>query len=251
MKQDSIIITLVDFKGSVPQTLGAKATVTLEGLIQGTVGGGKVEAKAIEFAADILKKPESPVCQLVTWNLNQDIGMTCGGVVTFLFELTRPQAWKIVVFGAGHVAQELIPMLTKLKCHVTCVDQRTEWLDRLLPAENLQKKIVEDPCQVVKEFSEDCYFVLMTQGHGTDLPILAELLRNHCNSPYIGVIGSKTKAMSLKAHLKKMDFTEEKINKYYCPIGLDLGNNTPVEISFSVIAQLIQKRDLLNTRGAR
>ncbi len=244
MKQDSVVITLVNFKGSVPQKLGAKATVTANGLLHGTVGGGKVEAKAILFAQDILHNSNSPVCQLLTWNLTLDVGMTCGGVVTFLFELSRNQSWQIIVFGAGHVAQELVPMLTKLKCQVTCVDQRSEWLDRLAPAENLSKKLAEKPEELVQDFSEDFFFVLMTQGHSTDLPILAEILKRHSRAAYIGVIGSKTKAVALKAHLKQMDFSAEKINKYFCPIGLDIGDNTPLEIAHSVVAQLLQQRDL-------
>lgn len=240
---DFVLITLVDFKGSVPQILGAKAWVTASGLSEGTVGGGKVEAAAIRFAQEILSKASSPVCQLVTWNLTQDIGMTCGGVVTFLFELTRVQSWKIVVFGAGHIAQELVPLLCKLDSHVTCVDPRAEWLDSIASAKNLHKMLATRPEELVKDFASNSFFILMTQGHSTDLPILAEILKIHHEAAYIGVIGSKTKALTLKAHLKQMDFSEEKLNKYHCPIGLDFGNNTPVEISYSIIAQILQARD--------
>lgn len=243
MKKETIIITLIDFKGSVPQVLGAKAHVDAEGLFQGSVGGGKLEAKAIDYALGLLKNSESPVCQLVTWNLKQDLGMTCGGVVTLLFEIQRKSNWKIAVFGAGHVAQELVPMLAKLNCEVICIDSREHWLERLPHSENLTTKTVQNLQGYVKELSEDCYFILMTQGHATDLPILSEVLRCFPNSPYIGVIGSKAKAASLKAHLKQMDFNEDKIKKYFCPIGLDFGDNTPVEIAYSVVAQLLQIRD--------
>lgn len=243
MKNDSVIITLVDFKGSVPQALGAKAKVGTSGLLSGTVGGGKVEAKAILFAQELLQDPASLKCRLITWNLTQDVGMTCGGVVTFLFEVDRPTAWKIAVFGAGHVAQELVPLLTKLECSVTCIDSRPDWLDKIPAAENLVKKLSLRPEAVLQELPEDCFLVLMTQGHSTDLPILAEILRTRLNVPYVGVIGSKTKALSLKAHLKAMDFTQEKLASYHCPIGIDIGNNTPIEIAYSVVAQLLQVRD--------
>lgn len=242
-QQDFVLITLVDYKGSVPQALGAKAAVNEAGLLDGTVGGGKVEARAILFAKELLKNQTSPVCQLVTWNLTTDIGMTCGGVVTFLFEVSRSQPWKIVVFGAGHVAQELVPLLTKLSCHVTCIDQRSEWLDKIPQAPNLFKIQADNPKDLVSNFSNECFFVLMTQGHASDLPILSEILKQHQDAAYIGVIGSKTKALSLKSNLQKMDFNDEQIKKFNCPIGLDIGNNTPIEISYSVIAQLLQKRD--------
>jgi xanthine dehydrogenase accessory factor len=237
-----ILITLVDYQGSVPQALGAKAIVTEAGLFEGTVGGGKVEAKAILFAQELLKKDETPVCQLIEWNLTRDVGMTCGGVVNFLFEVHKADSWKIVVFGAGHVAQELVPMLTKLNCQVTCVDNRREWLERLQAQENLKTRLVESPKDIVGEFSSDCFFVFMTQGHSTDLPIVKELLKQHAKAPYIGVIGSKTKATVLRANLKEAGFSSDLIQKIHCPIGLDIGNNMLVEIAFSVVAQLLQVR---------
>lgn len=248
MKEAYVTITLVDFKGSVPQSLGAKAKVGSCGLLTGTVGGGKVEAKAILFAQEILLDPASLKCQLITWNLTLDVGMTCGGVVTFLFEVERPSSWNIAVFGAGHVAQVLVPLLTKLDCSITCIDNRTEWLDKIQPAENLVKTLSQSPEKVLHELPQDCFLVLMTQGHSTDLPILAEILKTRSNVPYVGVIGSKTKALSLKAHLKAMDFTKEKIESYHCPIGLEFGNNTPVEIAYSIIAQLLQARDNLHLK---
>lgn len=248
MRADSVTITLVEYKGSVPQALGAKARVEHSGLIAGTVGGGKVEAKAILFAQELLRQPDALKCKLVTWNLTVDVGMTCGGVVTFLFEVDRPNAWKIAVFGAGHVAQELVPLLLKLECSVTCIDNREEWLERIPTTENLVKIHAAKPESVLKDLAEDCFLILMTQGHATDLPILAEILRTRPEAPYVGVIGSKTKALSLKAHLKSMDFPLEKIESYHCPIGLAIGNNTPVEISYSVIAQLLQVRDYAQTK---
>jgi xanthine dehydrogenase accessory factor len=242
--QDSVVVTMVDYKGSVPQTLGAKAVVTSDGLLEGTVGGGKLEARAISHAMDLLKNPDVDVCELIEWNLTRDIGMTCGGVVKFLFEIHRPKAWHIVVFGAGHVAQELVPMLCKLECHVTCIDSRPEWLSRISDENNLTKICEPEPKNQVKNFNSQDYFVLMTQGHGTDLPILSEILKT-LEPVYLGVIGSKVKALSLKDGLRKLDFSNEKIESFFCPIGLKFGNNTPVEISHSVVAQLLQVRDRL------
>lgn len=241
-RKNFVMITMVDFKGSVPQTLGAKAVVLAEGLHSGTVGGGKVEMKAIEFSKSLLQNAEAPKCQLVEWNLTTDVGMTCGGVVTFLFEIFKFNQWNIAVFGAGHVAQELVPMLTRLETSVTVCDARSEWLDRLAPADNLVKKLLPEPKTLVTELPSNTYFILMSQGHATDLPVLMEILRLGHNPPYVGVIGSKTKAVRLKNDLKAMIFPDDKIKSFFCPIGLDIGDNTPVEISHSVVAQILQVR---------
>ena len=43
-----VTVTLVDALGSSPQDVGSKMLVTQEGLYEGTIGGGKVEFKAIK-----------------------------------------------------------------------------------------------------------------------------------------------------------------------------------------------------------
>jgi len=61
---------------------------------------------------------------LVEWNLKRDVGMTCGGSVSLLLETYNIGVWKIVIFGAGHVAQALTALLMTLRCQVTVVDPR-------------------------------------------------------------------------------------------------------------------------------
>ena len=47
-KKAFVVVTLVNGQGSVPQEMGARCLVTQGGLSFGTVGGGKIEAAAIE-----------------------------------------------------------------------------------------------------------------------------------------------------------------------------------------------------------
>lgn len=242
-KTSFVSITLVHVIGSAPQVSGAKALITNKGLHFGTVGGGRVEAKAILHAQDLLKKAPAQLCDFVQWNLSKDVGMTCGGVVSFFFEVHTQNEWPIAVFGAGHVSQELIPLLTRLQCQITCIDDRQEWLQRITPAANLTLIHSTNAKSLVQSFPEQTYFVLMTQGHRSDLPVLAEILRTQ-KPPFVGVIGSKTKGTVLRAELKKLEFTPEQIH-FHCPIGLPIGNNSIPEICFSIVAQLLQTRDRL------
>ena len=79
---------MVDAVGSTPQDTGSKMLVTAAGLHSGTVGGGKVEFKAIQHAQAMLSQAGGDAVphQLVEWNLQRDVGMTCGGVVKLFFE---------------------------------------------------------------------------------------------------------------------------------------------------------------------
>ena len=142
-----VCVTLVEAIGSTPQDAGSKMLVTESGLSFGTVGGGKVEAKAIGVATGMISSREhgagsmeqddsnsrlpAPGSLLLEWNLKRDVGMTCGGTVKLFFETYNHAVWRIVVFGAGHVAAAVVEFLRQLECHVMCIDTRSELLDKI------------------------------------------------------------------------------------------------------------------------
>lgn len=236
-----VMVTLVDVVGSSPQDVGGKMLVTKDGLQGGTVGGGKLEFKAINEAKTLLENGQLKT-SFVTWNLKQDVGMTCGGIVKLYFETYHTKTWKIAVFGAGHVANALIPLLLSLECQIRCLDTRPVWLDKLPKSPKLLLTHSQDMASEVKHIDPDTFVLLMTMGHSTDLPILLEILKTR-QFPYLGVIGSKAKAARIKKDIEEVGLPAACKEAFYCPIGLDIGNNHPQEIAISVAAQLIQVRD--------
>jgi xanthine dehydrogenase accessory factor len=244
-----VMVTLVDVVGSSPQDVGSKMLVTKDGWHAGTVGGGKLEFKAINEAKTLLENRHL-ITSFVTWNLKQDVGMTCGGIVRLYFETFHTKTWKIAVFGAGHVANALIPMLLLLECQIRCLDTRQIWLEKLPKSPKLLVTHTKDMVSEVKHIDHDTFVLLMTMGHSTDLPILLEILRTK-HFPYLGVIGSKAKAARIKKDIEEVNLPSTCKEAFYCPIGLDIGNNHPQEIAISVAAQLIQVRDQLHSRSRK
>jgi xanthine dehydrogenase accessory factor len=239
-----VAVTIVDTQGSVPQDAGSKMLVTKQGLYHGTVGGGKVEKRAIEEALQLMETASgTQKTHFVNWSLSKDIGMTCGGSVKLYFELYHIDRWKIAIFGAGHVANALIPLLLNLDCHVYCFDTRQEWLDKLPQSDKLIKKLSTNLPSEVKGLTDDTFVVLMTMGHSTDKPILLEILSTSRKFPYLGVIGSDAKAARLRKDILEAGLPENLQKAFYCPIGIQIGTNHPHEIAISVAAQLIQDRD--------
>jgi xanthine dehydrogenase accessory factor len=238
---------MVEAVGSTPQDTGSKMLVTASGLHSGTVGGGRVELKAIGHAQSMLTKPiadsRQPIAELLEWNLKRDVGMTCGGSVKLFFETYNHSDWRIVVFGAGHVASAVVECLAPLDCHVTCVDSRAEWLDRIPNRTRLRKLHTAEPRTLVPELSGDSFIICMTMGHATDRPILEEIFRQSRRFPFLGVIGSNAKRAVLVKELTAAGISRADCESIHCPIGLDLGTNQPGEIAISVVAQLIQERD--------
>ena len=239
-----VTVTVVDTAGSVPQDRGAKMIVTAEGLRFGTVGGGKVETKAIADAQKMIRGEIAENTRFAQWNLAKDVGMTCGGIVKLYFEAYNAGRWRVVVFGAGHVANALLTLLVHFDCQITCIDPRAEWLAKLPQSPKLTAIQSSDMPSVVKTLPDDAFVVLMTMGHSTDAPILIEILRSR-KFPYVGVIGSDA-----KANILKRDLAAAKVQgDFHCPIGIEIGTNHPYEIALSAIAQLIQQRDALRERS--
>lgn len=237
--QAFVLVTLVEAIGSTPSDTGAKMIITSDGLAQGTVGGGRVEAKAIDHAQAMLESPDAK-CESLTWRLKADVGMTCGGSVSLLFEPLGRHAWRIVVFGAGHVTQALARLLVELPCHLTCVDPRADWLARI-PA--CVARIEADPYEdYVPRLPDDAYVLSMTRGHQTDLPVLQAIYASGRRFPLVGVIGSKAKAAVLRKELVEGGVDPDQLD-FHCPVGLPIGTNHPGEIAVSIAAQLLQVRD--------
>lgn len=234
-------VTVVDTLGSTPQDRGSKMLVTESGRYFGTVGGGKIEARAIEEALGMLRDDAAPKTRFHQWSLEKDIGMTCGGIVRVYFEVFNVTRWNIVVFGAGHVAAALVDVLEKLDCRITCIDPRPEWLERLPPSPKLRRVQTADMPAEVAKIPEGAFVLLMTMGHTTDRPILIEILRTR-KFPYLGVIGSNAKAKRLRQDILDAGLGEEMTKAFFCPVGLQIGSNHPHEIAISVAAQLLQVR---------
>lgn len=241
-----VCVTTVEAVGSTPQDVGSKMLVTHRGLDRGTIGGGRVERRAIEHAQSMLANPTAgPSAELIQWNLQRDVGMTCGGVVRLYFETYNASDWKIVLFGAGHVANAVVRALLLLDCRIDCYDPRQEWLDRLPNDPRLGRRCLAEPADAVEGLPDDAFVLCMTMGHRTDRPILEAILRQDRTFPYLGVIGSAAKRSVLCRELRAAGIAADRAEAFYCPIGLSLGSNAPGEIAVSVAAQLIEHRDRL------
>ena len=237
---DFVLVTVTGLRGSAPQEIGAKCIVTKNGLHSGTVGGGKIEAHIISHAKKLLSGVSK--IETATWNLQKDIGMTCGGEMSFIFETFRSPSFKIAIFGAGHVSQALTRTLAHLECQITCMDDREEWTSKLDASQENLKIVHTKNYEEVEELDEDTFFISMTKGHASDVPILKRVSDLFPECQYVGVIGSDVKGKRIRAELKEQNVSKDFLDKLRVPIGLPIGNDNPYEIAISIIAELLQVR---------
>lgn len=240
------MVTLVDVLLSAPQEVGAKLLVTSQGLYGGTIGGGKLEAAAIRESLSMLATEDLPPKmifknKLLRLNLKRDLGMTCGGEVSLFFDAQLYHQWQIAIFGAGHVSQALVRVLLSLECQLTVIDERQDWLDKLPHDPKLKKVCLSPLAAYVPELPKETFVISMTQGHAHDLPVIHAVLERGV-PPYLGVIGSDSKARVLRRDLKDLGVPEDRILRMNCPIGLAFGSRSPYEIAISIAAQLLTVR---------
>ena len=155
---------------------------------------------------------------------------------------------RVYVFGGGHVAQELVPVLAHVGFRCVVMDDRPEFADKaLFPG---AEQVILGDFHRIADFltigGED-YVCVMTRGHAGDTVVQAQVLR--CHPCYCGVIGSRHKAAGVRKALKEeYGLTEAELEQVTTPIGLGIQAETPAEIAISIAAQLIQHRAGRNSR---
>jgi xanthine dehydrogenase accessory factor len=235
-REPVVMVTVVEARGSAPGKAGAKMLVTAR-MTAGTVGGGKVEAAAIEHARSLLGGLGAP--ELVTYDVIRDLGMTCGGTMTLLYERHTPPA-RLVIFGAGHVAEPLCAMASLAGFAVTVCDDREDWLseERFPTAES---RILAPMDDAVAEARVDAHtFVAsVSRGHAVDQEVVRAIAGLPEPPRYLGVIGSKRKGVELRKGLEEAGVAKAFLDRIRIPMGLNLGAADPPEIAVSIVAELV------------
>ena len=148
---------------------------------------------------------------------------------------------RVFIFGAGHVARELVPLLSHLGFKCVVIDDRDEFAKpEVFPTAH--KVLLADYTKLNEVCKLNCmdYAVVMTRGHVHDANCERFLLTTPV--PYIGVMGSKNKAKLARETLLSEGYSEKQLARIKTPIGLDIGSETPAEIAVSIAAQLIEVR---------
>lgn len=148
---------------------------------------------------------------------------------------------RVYIFGGGHIAQALVPVLAPLGFKSVVVENREEFCRPELFS-NLAKTVLTDYREINRsiQIKKEDYICIMSRGHKDDMIIQAQVLKSPAQ--YIGVIGSARKKDSVFQRLREMGFGDKELSRIHTPIGLDISAESPEEIAISIAAELIQVR---------
>jgi xanthine dehydrogenase accessory factor len=147
----------------------------------------------------------------------------------------------LLIFGAGHVSRPTAQVAALIGFRVTVLDDRPEFANaqRFAEAETRVLPSFKD-CFAGLPTGPEVFVVIVTRGHVHDADVLAQALRTRAG--YIGMIGSRRKRDAVYDRLRGQGFSEADLARVCCPVGLDIGAETPEEIAVSIAAQLVQVR---------
>ena len=246
------LVTVLTTAGSTPREQGTKMVVTADRQFD-TIGGGHLEFKAIELArqalADSVNQRHNQQA-IHSFPLASKLGQCCGGAVKLLIETHVSHRQVLALFGAGHVAQALVPILAQLPLSVRWIDNRESLTPtQPLPA-NVDYLCDDEPVGEIPLLPAGSWVVIMTHDHQLDFE-LAEKALKHPDLPYVGMIGSQTKAKRFVHRLQSKGISDGQLSRFVTPIGLsDIPGKLPVEVAVSVSAQIIRRLHGVNATEA-
>lgn len=228
-----VLVTVTATQGSSPRDAGAKMLWQPDGAMVGSIGGGELEHLALDTARSSLESGGARVERFV---LGADADQCCGGTVELLFEPFAARQ-QVVIFGAGHVACELVRCLEQSAAQLVVVDERFTWntQERFSRARRLMS--IDEGLRFVRAHNESTLAIVMTHQHDLDFKIVRQLLDEP--PAFVGLIGSKSKRACFVTRLAAAGIDEQRIALVRCPIGLGSMGKAPGLVAVSIAGELL------------
>ncbi|MGW7568085.1 xanthine dehydrogenase accessory protein XdhC [Streptomyces tendae] len=249
-REPGVLVTVATVRGHAPRDAGAKLVVGRSGA-WGSIGGGNVEAVAVDRAREMIAAA-APEPEMLDFALNDKVTnrhgvQCCGGTVAVLLE-PLPVVRAVAVFGVGHVGLELARILARQDLDLHLVDSRAELLaeERLGVLSDAVAQVHTHhtpllPEEVLAELPPGTHVLIMTHDHAEDAALCDAALRtDHLGS--IGLIGSAAKWARFRKRLADEGGHDDAvIDRIKTPIGLaDITGKEPATIAVSVAADLLR-----------
>ncbi len=258
----TVLASVLSKTGSVPGKPGARlALQCIDGdeVWRGTVGGAGLEERVKAVMRDLLAGPHRQHGQVLTYGLTsgakgfevQPLDSLCGGRVTVTVEVLEPTP-HLLLMGGGHCAVALAELSHHLGWRTSVQDSRQGFV-----APEHHPHAIERHVGSVEEFlgretaaslARFSDILLLGHDHAEDRARLHGLLKTMVEAnrrpgengaPRIGCIGSRSKWNSFREGAIEAGLPADAVDSVACPIGLNIGAETPQEIAVAVAAAII------------
>ena len=255
-----VMATVLNTSGSVPGKTGARLAMSSAGESwTGTVGGAGLEHKVLERCRSLLSEVAQPFAEVLTFGLNKGakgyevtpLDSLCGGRVSIALEVMIPMP-HVYIMGGGHCGEALASTLHDLGWAYSVHDTRIEYasiekypeaverstapIEELLAQENAASLArFSDVLLLGHDWAED-QERLLGLLHALNAP---DAVLDGVNAPRLGVIGSRSKWQAFEQECRGQGLPQTLLDQVICPIGLNIGAQSPEEIAVAVAAQIM------------
>jgi xanthine dehydrogenase accessory factor len=160
----------------------------------------------------------------------------------YFLEVVAPRH-KLLIFGAAHIASELVKLAKPFGFEVIVIDPREFFTENHLFTEAPDRLEVAWPAEVLNDIplTPFTYAVILSHDPKIDDQALEILLKSQV--AYIGALGSrKTHAKRLE-RLRIAGFDDVMLERIKSPVGVDIKAQSAQEIALSIVAELIQEKN--------
>lgn len=235
------LCTIIRSRGSTPRRAGSKMLVFTDGTFTGTVGGGEVESRVIREALEAMKDGQPRLLSYDMVNPKEGDPGVCGGQLEVYVEPVLPKP-TLLVIGGGHVGRAVAHLAHWLGFRVAVSDDRPEFCTpEANPDADVFYPVPMTELPQHLEITPQTYIVLTTRGVSVDVEGLPALIDTP--AAYLGIIGSRRRWTVTRKALMEQGVPEEKLNRIYSPMGIELNAETPEEIAVSIMAEVIMVRN--------
>ena len=146
---------------------------------------------------------------------------------------------RLIVIGAVHIAQALVPMASLAGYDVTVVDPRRAFAnDERFPNVAVLDEWPDDALAALAPDARTA-IVALTHDPKLDDPALDTAL--HSGAFYIAALGSRKTHAARVGRLARLGHGADAVARIHGPAGLAIGAVSPAEIAVSIMAQMTQE----------
>ena len=154
--------------------------------------------------------------------------------------------WRLLLIGAGQLSQAVAQIAIMLDFEVLVCDPREEYAGTLLAGLPGLRRIEGMPDDAVRELVPDAHTAIVALTHDPKLDDMALIEALQSGAFYVGALGSRRNQQVRKQRLAEhFDLSSEQLARLHGPVGLALGAKTPAEIAVTIVAEIVQVKNLV------
>ncbi len=238
---DIVVTSVIETLGSTYSKVGNMMLVNSQNEFIGVLGSPFLQNKILELSKIALEKKEINFFESIAKDESTGHGTSKYKIEPFFYEGNYKDLEKLIkkpfsllIFGSGAHVTSLIQMATLMGWETTVIDIKIKEefvkdADNLIVLKNLEDILSMD----LNSFNAS---VILSHSPKTDDIYLKALVNSNMN--YIGMMGNKKNMQRIKK-----EFHLENDNRFFAPIGLDIGGNTHQAIALSICAQIEARKN--------